>query len=86
MNNNFSKLENLQWCRMGPRATFGQFMIEIVKRNKKLMVISADLGRSSGLDRFKAKYPNKYISNVHTNEWKRNRQWTKNTNHSISEL
>ena len=57
MNNSFSKTENLQWCRMGPRATFGQFMIEIAKKNKKLMVISADLGRSSGLDRFKQLFP-----------------------------
>ncbi len=62
MNNNFSKIENLQWCRMGPRATFGQFMIEIVKKNKKLIVISADLGRSSGLDRFKQQFPKNYLS------------------------
>ena len=51
-----------QWSRMGPRAMFGQFMIDIAKKNKDLMVISADLGRSSGLDRFKAAFPNKYLS------------------------
>ena len=51
-----------QWSRMGPRAMFGQFMIDIGKKNKDLMVISADLGRSSGLDRFKAAFPNKYLS------------------------
>ena len=43
--------------QMGPRAMFGQFMIEIAKKNKKLIVISADLGRSSGLDRFKKEFP-----------------------------
>lgn len=51
-----------QWSRMGPRAMFGQFMMEIAKRKKNLIVISADLGRSSGLDRFKAAYPEKYLS------------------------
>ena len=51
-----------QWSRMGPRAMFGQFMIDIAKKNKNLMVISADLGRSSGLDRFKLAYPKQYLS------------------------
>ena len=46
---------------MGPRAMFGQFMIDIAK-NKKLIVLSADLGRSSGLDRFKSEFPEKYLS------------------------
>ena len=50
-----------QWSRMGPRAMFGQFMLELAK-NKDLIVISADLGRSSGLDRFKAAYPKQYLS------------------------
>ena len=35
---------------------------EIAKTNKNLMVLSADLGRSSGLDRFKKEYPEKYLS------------------------
>ena len=59
---NFRDSDNKQWCRMGPRAMFGQFMIEIAKKNKKLIVISADLGRSSGLDRFKKEFPKNYIS------------------------
>ena len=50
-----------QWSRLGQRAMFGQFMINIAK-NKKLMVLSADLGRSSGLDRFKKEFPDKYLS------------------------
>ena len=58
----FNKLNATQWSRMGPRAMFGQFMIDIAKRNKKLMVLSADLGRSSGLDRFKKEFPDKYLS------------------------
>ena len=35
---------------------FGKFMLDIAKYEKKLIIISADLGRSSGLDRFK-EYP-----------------------------
>ena len=50
-----------QWSRMGPRAMFGQFMLDIAEKNKDLMVLSADLGRSSGLDRFKSIYPEKYL-------------------------
>lgn len=58
----FTEIQNRQWCKMGPRAMFGQFMIDLVKKNKKLMIISADLGRSSGLDRFKKEFPKNYIS------------------------
>lgn len=50
-----------QWSRMGPRAMFGNFMLELAEKYENLMVMSANLGRSSGLDRFKAKYPKKYL-------------------------
>ena len=59
---NFNSTDAKQWLRMGPRAMFGQFMINIAKKNKKLMVLSADLGRSSGLARFKVEFPKQYIS------------------------
>jgi len=58
----FSLSDAKQWSRMGPRAMFGQFMIQIAKKNKKLIVLSADLGRSSGLARFKIEFPDQYIS------------------------
>ena len=41
---------------------FGKFMSDIAKKEKKLIVISADLGRSSGLDRFKKEFPDQYLS------------------------
>jgi transketolase len=59
---NFNSTDAKQWLKMGPRAMFGQFMINIAKKNKKLMVLSADLGRSSGLARFKMEFPKQYIS------------------------
>ena len=58
----FQEKENIQWCKLGPRAMFGKFMLDIAKNEKKLLVISADLGRSSGLDRFKKEFPNQYLS------------------------
>ena len=59
---NFSSADAKKWLKMGPRAMFGQFMLEIAKKNKKLIVLSADLGRSSGLARFKMEFPKQYIS------------------------
>lgn len=59
---NFNSRDAKQWLRMGPRAMFGQFMMNIAKKNKKLIVLSADLGRSSGLARFKIEFPKQYIS------------------------
>lgn len=59
---NFNSKDAKQWLRMGPRAMFGQFMMNIAKKDKKLIVLSADLGRSSGLARFKIEFPKQYIS------------------------
>ena len=58
----FDSKDAKQWVKMGPRAMFGQFMINIAKKNKNLIVLSADLGRSSGLARFKLEFPEQYIS------------------------
>ena len=58
----FDLKDSKQWSRMGPRAMFGRFMLDIAKKNKKLIILSADLGRSSGLARFKIEFPNQYIS------------------------
>jgi len=57
----FDEKNAKQWSRMGPRAMFGNFMLELAEKNENLMVMSANLGRSSGLDRYKAKYPDKYL-------------------------
>ena len=53
---NFNSTDTKQWSRMGPRAMFGRFMLDIAKKNKKLIILSADLGRSSGLARFKLNF------------------------------
>jgi transketolase len=51
-----------QWSRLGSRGVFGQAVLSIGDKYPDLMVISADLGNSSGLDRFKNTYPDKFLN------------------------
>lgn len=51
-----------QWSRLGSRGVFGQAVLSIGERYPDLMVMSADLGNSSGLDRFKKAYPEKFLN------------------------
>jgi transketolase len=57
-----SEKENRQWSRLGSRATFGQAILMLAESKENLIVMSADLGNSSGLDRFKSSFPNKFIN------------------------
>lgn len=51
------------WSRLGSRASFGQAIQLLASQTQKdLMVLSADLGRSSGLVRFKAEHPDKFVN------------------------
>jgi len=54
--------ENNQWSRLGSRATYGQAILMLAEKLDNLMVLSADLGNSSGLDRFKVTYPDKFLN------------------------
>ncbi len=55
--------KNARMCsRIGARATYGQAINSIASKNKNVIALSADLGRSSGLDRFSKEYPNQYIN------------------------
>ena len=54
--------ENKQWSRLGSRATYGQAILMLAEKLENLMVLSADLGNSSGLDRFKTTYPDKFLN------------------------
>jgi transketolase len=51
-----------QWSRMGSRAVFGQAILSLAELKTNLMVLSADLGSSSGLSRFKNAYPDKFLN------------------------
>lgn len=50
------------WSRIGARATYGQAILSLAEHTPHLMVLSADLGNSSGLDRFKNTYPEKFVN------------------------
>ncbi len=49
------------WSTIGPRATLGLILLEISKEFNDLMVLTADVSTSAGLDRFRKTYPDKYL-------------------------
>ena len=51
-----------QWSRIGSRGVFGQAILAIAKHYPEMLVMSADLGNSSGLDRFKKAYPDQFLN------------------------
>ncbi len=46
---------------IGMRASFGMIMLELVKKNKNLIMLTSDVSTSAGLDRFKSHYKNNYL-------------------------
>ena len=50
------------WSRIGVRAFYGQSLSAIASNNSNVLALSADLGRSSGLDRFSKEYPDQYLN------------------------
>ena len=51
-----------KWSRLGSRGVFGQAIQAVAEHHSEMMVISADLGNSSGLDRFKKTYPDQFLN------------------------
>ena len=62
MNISFAKNLARQWSRIGPRGIYGQSLLSIADNVENIFAISADLGNSSGLDRFKNKYNDRFIN------------------------
>lgn len=50
------------WSRMGPRAVYGQFLLEMAREDPKILALSADLGRSSGLAAFAKELPSQFFN------------------------
>jgi transketolase len=50
------------WARLGPRGTFGLALLDAGAEDEKLLVLSADLCTTSGLDRFRLAYPDRFIN------------------------
>ena len=49
------------WSTIGPRATFGVIALELAKNINNLMILTADVSTSAGLDRYRKTYPEKYL-------------------------
>ncbi|CAP56953.1 putative transketolase [Gluconacetobacter diazotrophicus PA1 5] len=49
-------------ARLGPRATYGQTLTTLAGADRNIIAISADLGRSSGLDRFSRELPDQFVN------------------------
>ena len=49
------------WSNLGMRATFGLIAMELAKKYPELIITTSDVSTSAGLDRYKNKYPDKYI-------------------------
>ncbi len=49
------------WSSLGMRATFGLIAMELAKDHPELIITTSDVSTSAGLDRYKKKYPDKYI-------------------------
>ncbi len=49
------------WPKLGMRASFGLMALELAKTDEKLVIVTGDVSTSAGLDRFRKKYPEKYI-------------------------
>lgn len=50
------------WSKMGPRAIYGKIMADIAQANNDILLMSADLGRSSGLASFYKDYPDLFVN------------------------
>lgn len=50
------------WSKLGSRGTFGVTMMALGQTIDNLMVLTADLSTTSGLDRFKNTYPEKFLN------------------------
>lgn len=50
------------WSKLGPMGTFGITMLELGRDIDNLLVLTADLCSTSGLDRFRTTYPDKFLN------------------------
>lgn len=58
---NFTRANIRTWSIIGSRATFGLTVVELAKENENLMVLTADVSTSAGLERLRHAYPQNYL-------------------------
>lgn len=50
------------YSMLGMRGTFGTVLLELARENEKIFALTADLGNTSGLDRFADELPERYLN------------------------
>ncbi len=50
------------WSLLGQRGTLGLALLELAKENEKIIVLTSDLARTAGLDRFGKTFPDRLIN------------------------
>lgn len=50
-----------KWSTVGARPTFGLALMDLAEEQENLMVLTADVSTSAGLDRYRKKWPDKYL-------------------------
>jgi transketolase len=58
----YNKLDVRTWSILGSRGTFGVALTDAARLNPKIVALSADLCNTSGLDRFRSAYPDRFIN------------------------
>lgn len=58
----YTKVDIRTWSILGSRGTFGAALTEAARNNPDIVALSADLCNTSGLDRFRAAYPTRFIN------------------------
>lgn len=59
---NFNSVDIRTWSILGPRGAFGVALSELAKENEKVIALTADLGITSGLERFKTSFPDRFYN------------------------
>ena len=57
----FSAKSIKKWSLLGPRPVFGLTLTELARSIDNLVVVTADVSTSAGLDRFRKSHPDKYV-------------------------
>ncbi|CAM7670063.1 Transketolase [Lelliottia nimipressuralis] len=62
MNISVSPAEVRAWSMMGTRGTFGVTLLNLAQQNPNIIGLTADLGITSGMERFSNTFPERYIN------------------------
>lgn len=58
----FSSTTIRAWSLLGQSRTFGNTLLELAKENPKIIAVTSDMAKTSGLDRFGKQFPDRLIN------------------------